>query len=198
MVVGLTGGIASGKSTVARRFAALGADVIDTDDIARDVVAPGTPGLQWIVDTFGREMLDASGRLDRRRLREHVFRDPAARERLERALHPLIESEATALIRRSEAPYVILVVPLLVEKGWTRLVDRVLVVDASPADQRQRLAARDGTDDASADAIIRAQATREQRLSHADDVLVNDGPVNELVASVDALHRRYLALATAG
>ncbi|HKJ95429.1 MAG TPA: dephospho-CoA kinase, partial [Gammaproteobacteria bacterium] len=193
MVVGLTGGIASGKSTVARRFAALGADVIDTDDIARDVVAPGTPGLQWIVDTFGREMLDASGRLDRRRLREHVFRDPAARERLERALHPLIESEATALIRRSEAPYVILVVPLLVEKGWTRLVDRVLVVDASPADQRQRLAARDGTDDASADAIIRAQATREQRLSHADDVLVNDGPVNELVASVDALHRRYLA-----
>src|SRR5690606_20981910 len=167
LTIGLTGGIASGKSTVAELFAALGVPVIDTDVIAREVVEPGEPGLAAIRDAFGAEVLTPDGRLDRRRLREIVFADAAKRRRLESILHPLIRERTLArLAAVRNAPYAIVVVPLLVETDFGKLVDRVLVVDVPVDAQLERLASRDGIDRAAAEAMVAAQASRETRLAH--------------------------------
>lgn len=193
--IGLTGGIASGKTTVADLFAARGVPVLDTDRIARDVVAPGTPGLREVVAAFGPGVLAADGSLDRRALRERVFANPAERRRLESLLHPRIRAE---LERRSAAaggPYQVLVIPLLVEGGGQTRVDRVLVVDCPEDVQLARLMARDGGTEAAARAILAAQASREERLAVADDVIVNDGPREALEAAVAALDTRYRQLA---
>ena len=162
--VALTGGIASGKSTVAELFAARGIPIIDTDQIAHEVVAPGRPGLRRIVEAFGPEVLDARGALDRRRLRGLVFADATQRQRLEAILHPLILAEMNRRAEKAGGPYQILVIPLLVESAGDVAVDRVLVVDSPVELQISRLLARDAEDEAQARAMIGAQATREQRV----------------------------------
>ena len=196
-LVGLTGGIASGKSAAAEAFARRGIAVVDTDRIAREVVEPGTPGLAALVREFGPDILDAGGRLERGRLRQQVFRDPASRRRLEQVLHPLIREEALRQAQAAASPYVILVVPLLLESGWDTLVDRVLVVDLPEAEQLRRLLRRDSLDRATAEAMITAQASRARRLQAADDVIENSGSPAELDRAVDRLHRHYLDLAAA-
>ncbi len=195
LVVGLTGGIGSGKSAVAERFQALGVPVIDADEAARAVVDPGTPGLARVRSRFGDQVVDADGRLDRRRLREIVFRDPAARRDLETILHPLIRTHMRSQLDTLRAPYAILAIPLLLETGQAGDMDRVLVVDCPERLQIERVCARDGIDPERARAILAAQASREQRLEAADDVIDNSGPPERLQPQVEALHRRYLALA---
>ena len=195
MRVGLTGGIASGKSAVAEAFVRRGVPVIDTDALAREVVEPGQPALAEVAAEFGADLLGADGRLDRRRLRALVFADPARRGRLEAILHPAIRAALAARVATVTAPYVVIAIPLLVEAGLEDSVERVLVVDCPPALQMTRLAARDGETSEGAAAILAAQATREQRLAAADDVLVNSGTLAALDAQVAALHERYLALA---
>ena len=193
--IGLTGGIASGKSTVAKLFAERGVPVIDADEISRAVVAPGQPALETIAREFGSAVLDADGGLDRRRMREVIFSDPARRERLESILHPIILGELQRLSARLGGPYQILVIPLLVEGGLEGEVDRVLVVDASPKRQVERLLQRDAENQQQADAIVAAQAQRQTRLAKADDVITNDGSLSELESRVERLHERYLRLA---
>ena len=194
--VALTGGIASGKSALAERFATLGAAIVDADLIAREVVAPGQPALAEIVAAFGPGVLDAHGRLDRRALRARVFDDPDERRRLEGIILPRVRSVLRQRVADIRAPYAMPVVPLLYEHradyAW---VDRVLVVDVPRAVQRARLIARDRSTPELADRILDAQASREERLSFADDVIDNTGSLAELDAAVRALHRRYLALA---
>ncbi|WP_018717305.1 dephospho-CoA kinase [Arhodomonas aquaeolei] len=197
-VVGLTGGIASGKSTVARLFARRGADVIDTDAVAREVVRPGSDGLTAVVDAFGKDVLTQDHCLDRRALRALIFDDEAARRRLESILHPRIEAAVRERIAASPGPYIVLVVPLLVESGWHEWVDRVAVVDVEEAHQIERLAERDDHTHEQARAALAAQTSRAHRLAHADDVIDNRGPPEALRDAVDALHERYLALATGG
>ncbi len=194
-IVGLTGGLASGKSTVAKFFAALGVPVIDADAIAREVVAPGSPALAAIVDRFGPQVLRADGTLNRAELRERVFHDPAQRSALEAILHPRILKDMQRRAAQLEAPYCLFMIPLLVESGQTRQVDRVLVVDAPLALQRRRAQERDGLSPQTIDAILAAQAQRSTRLAAADDVLRNDADLDALRAGVAALHTRYLALA---
>lgn len=196
-IAALTGGIASGKSAVTARLAALGAEVIDADVVARELVAPGQPALAEILAAFGPEMLDAGGALDRRAMRARVFGDAAERKRLENILHPLVR---TALHRRalaSQAPYVVLAIPLLAEASAYDWVDRVLVVDVPRELQHARLIARDGITPELADSMLDAQASREQRLSIADEVIDNSGSLIELDTRVADLHRRLLQLARA-
>ena len=193
-VIALTGGIASGKTAVSDRFSALGASVIDTDRIAREVVVPGSEGLARIVDAFGDELLGPSGELDRRALRDRIFADADARARLERILHPRIEARARAAIRAADGPYVVLVVPLLIESGLFGDADRVLVVDVPESLQLDRLTARDGVTLDQARAALTAQATREQRLAVADDVIENTGTLEALDEQVRRLDREYRRL----
>jgi len=195
--VALTGGIASGKTTVANLFAALGVSVIDTDVIARQVVEPGQPALAAVVETFGTDVLDADGRIDRRRMRERVFGDADARRRLEAILHPAIRAEMERQSREAGGPYQLLVIPLLVESGRRDHVDRVLVVDVPEATQVERLVRRDAVPREQAEAALRAQATREARLAFADDVIENTGDMAVLTARVAELHRGYLRQAGA-
>jgi dephospho-CoA kinase len=195
MVVALTGGIASGKSAVSQRFAELGAPVVDTDVIAREVVEPGSSGLAEIEREFGRDVMDGDA-LDRAALRRRIFDDRAARARLERILHPRIAAEAERRIAALDAPYAVLVVPLLVETGLFGDADRVLVVDVPESVQMQRLMDRDGVDRDDAEAALRAQADRRHRLARADDVIVNTGSPDELRAQVDRLDRIYRELAS--
>jgi dephospho-CoA kinase len=195
LLIALTGGIASGKSMVADIFAGLGVPVLDTDQIARDVVEPGSATLATLVSEFGRDILDAGGRLDRSRMRERVFSDPAQRTRLEAITHPAIRAE---LARRSAAAggvYQVHVIPLLVESGRSGAYDRVLVVDCPEEEQIRRLTNRDRTDPEQARRILAAQATREQRLALADDVIVNMGTPADLPPLVHTLHRNYELLA---
>lgn len=195
--VGLTGGIASGKTTVARLFEALGVPVIDTDVLAREVVAPGQPALGQIVARFGPGVLRPDGSLDRAALRALVFADPAARADLEQLTHPAIRA---LLEQRSAAlggDYQILVIPLLVETGRRTPVDRVLVVDAPEALQVRRLQARDGSTVEQAKQMLAAQVSREARLAAADDVILNDGDIGALRDRVAGLHLRYRSLAKA-
>ncbi len=173
-IVGLTGGIASGKSTVGRLFADHGITVVDADEISRQVVAPHTEGLAGIVGHFGPDLLTPDGQLDRRRLRALIFAQPAERRWLEHWLHPKIEAAMLAACYQAGSPYVILMVPLLLENGLERHVDRVLVVDVSEQTQRQRTQVRDGVSEAQVSAILAAQLGRSQRLARADDVLHND------------------------
>lgn len=197
-VVGLTGGIGSGKSTVADLFVAQGAGLVDTDAIAHALTAPGGAAIEPLRAIFGDDFIAADGALDRGRMRAHVFADPSARSRLEALLHPLIRAESRRRVEASDAPYVVLAVPLLVEAGnWRERCDRVLVVDCPVEQQRVRAMARSGLTADEADRIIAAQATRAQRLAAADDVIDNSGPAQTLPARVDALHRRYLTLAAA-
>ena len=193
--IGLTGGIASGKSTVADLFAALEVPVIDTDKIAREVVEPGQPPLEQLVERFGAGILTPDGHLDRPKLREIVFSDPRARADLEALTHPAIGSAVEAMAAAAGGPYQILVIPLLVEKGLGKRLDRVLAVDCPESLQLQRLQARDGSSAAQAQAILDAQASRTARLKAADDVIRNESDVADLRQQVEALHRRYLELA---
>ena len=195
--VGLTGGIASGKSRVADFFSALGVPIVDSDVIAREVVAPGTPGLEAIRERFGAAVIGADGALDRRALRAQVFADPAARRELEAITHPLIRARMQALTESAQGPYVINAIPLLAESGGRRNLDRVLVVDCPQELQVARVMARDEVDEAAARRVLAAQATREARLAIADDVIVNDGDLAALKTAVHTLHDRYLALARA-
>jgi dephospho-CoA kinase len=192
--VGLTGGIASGKTTVARLFAALGVPVIDTDELAREVVAPGGPLLPRIAARFGPDVIGSDGSLDRAALRSLVFADPKARADLEALTHPPILEAMRARSRDAGGPYQLLVIPLLVETGLRREVDRVLVVDADEAVRLRRLQARDGATLDAARALLAAQVERETRLAAADDVIVNDGDVHGLRDQVEVLHARYVAL----
>jgi dephospho-CoA kinase len=193
--IGLTGGIASGKSTVARRFTELGVPVIDADVAARAVVAPGAPGLTDVINRFGASVLAESGELDRRALRDRIFSDPAARRDLEGILHPLIRAHMDREAQAAEGPYVVMAIPLLVESGLRDRVDRILVVDVDEAVQLQRLQERDGSTAEQARAILDSQAGRSTRLAAADDVLPNAGTVTELRQAVDRLHEKYLRLA---
>jgi dephospho-CoA kinase len=193
--VGLTGGIASGKSLAAELFAAHSVPVVDTDVIARELVVPGQAGLEAIVERFGAELLTADGTLDRAEMRRRIFADPVARDALETLLHPLIRARTLQLAESQPGPYQLIVVPLLVETGFADLVDRVLVIDCPQALQRSRLIARDTESAGSADAMIAAQASRAERLAVADDVIVNDGTPVELEQSIASLHQRYLELA---
>jgi dephospho-CoA kinase len=194
--IGLTGGIASGKSTVTQRFNELGVPVIDADVASRSVVEPGTPGLVQVVQRFGPGILDADGHLDRRALRNQIFNDSSLRQALDAILHPLIRAEMEREAAEAQGPYVVMAIPLLVEGGTAHnRVDRVLVVDVDEALQIQRLQARDGSSAEQARAILASQASRAARLGQADDVLLNTGSVAELRQAVDRLHEQYLQLA---
>ncbi|MGA8277079.1 MAG: dephospho-CoA kinase [Rhodanobacteraceae bacterium] len=193
--VALTGGVASGKSEVAHRFAALGADVVDADMIARSLVAPGQPLLAEIVAVLGDEVLTADGSLDRAAVRARIFPDPVLRGRLESILHPSIWRELQRRASVSTAAYAMLVIPLLIESGLHRQTDRVLLVDVPRETQLRRLVLRDRIAIDLADAMLAAQATREERLAAADDVLDNSGRPDALDHQVTRLHVHYLELA---
>lgn len=193
--VGLTGGIASGKSTVAALFEKQGATVIDADRIARAVVTPGRPALAELVRVFGTAILGTGGVLDRAGLRRRIFADEAARRMVEGILHPAILAELERQSRAAGGPYQVIVLPLLVEKHLAGLVDRVLVVDCQPAVQVERLVRRDGETRESAQAMLAAQASREERLAAADDVIRNDEDAGALASQVAELDRRYRKLA---
>ncbi|OJY89021.1 MAG: dephospho-CoA kinase [Lysobacterales bacterium 63-13] len=193
--VALTGGIASGKSEVERRFAARGVEIIDADLVAREVIAVGTPGLARIVAAFGSTVLGPDGALDRKAMRERVFADADARHRLESIIHPLVRTTLQERAARVRSAYGMLVIPLFVESGEYHWVDRVLVVDVPRETQIQRLCARDGITEELAEAMLAAQASREQRLAIADDVIDNTTSLEALDDNVEALHRHYLSLA---
>lgn len=195
-VVGLTGGIGSGKSTVALIFARHGVDIIDADEAARVVVEPGSPALREIAAHFGGEVLDEDGALRRDHLRKLVFSDADQRLWLEALLHPLIATQLRAAIAASSSAYCILMSPLLLETDQRTLVDRVLVVDASEKSQLQRAVARDGSAEETIRAIIDVQMDRQERLGRADDVVDNDGDLSKLAEQVDSLHQQYLSAAT--
>jgi dephospho-CoA kinase len=194
--VGLTGGVASGKTTVAERFKQLGVPVVDADAAARRVVAPGEPGLAEVVRRFGPSIIDAAGGLERRELRGLVFSDLQARRDLEAIMHPRIRAEMERLSAAAVGPYLVMAIPLLVETAGFNRVDRVLVVDVPESVQTERLMARDACSADQARAVLAAQATRAQRLARADDVLPNSGDLTELRGRVDALDERYLDLAS--
>lgn len=196
-VVAITGGIGSGKTTVANQFAALGIEVVDADLIAREVVAPGTPALAAITSHFGPEILTEQGLLDRRVLRERIFSDPAAKSWLNALLHPIIRSEMLRQCAAVSSPYCLLVVPLLVENRLTELADRVLVIDVDEATQIERTCHRDGVSREQAQAILASQANRSERLAMADDVLDNQSGTTETIRErILALHETYLAFAS--
>lgn len=198
-VIGLTGGVASGKSEVARHFEALGIFVADADQAAREVVAIGSDGLADVVDMFGDSVLTADGNLDRPAMRRRVFADPDARKRLEGIIHPRVRGLLHESCAKAATPYAIAAVPLLAEGGGAKAypwLQRILVVDVPEAVQLQRLLLRDGIDEALARRMIEVQATRAQRLAIADDVLLNDGALDTLATKVAALDRLYRGLAT--
>ncbi|HHQ4557129.1 dephospho-CoA kinase [Aeromonas hydrophila] len=196
-VVAITGGIGSGKTTVANQFAELGIEVVDADVIAREVVEPGTPALAAIAAHFGSEVITPAGQLNRRRLRERVFTDPQAKSWLNALLHPLIRTEMQRQCAAARSPYCLLVVPLLVENRLTALANRVLVIDVDEATQIERTCRRDGVSHEQAQAILAAQASRAERLAAADDVLDNQNGTPEAIKSrILALHETYLAFAS--
>ena len=193
-ILGLTGGIGSGKSAVAQHFVDLGVHLVDADHAARWVVEPGRPALDKIVEHFGPQVLQADGSLDRAALRARVFADAGERRWLEALLHPLIGQEISQYLTRAESPYAILVSPLLVESGQHKLTQRVLVVDAPEQLQLQRTMQRDHSTAEQVQAILKVQASREERLRHADDVLLNDRDLPWLRSEVERLHNFYLTL----
>ena len=196
LVVGLTGGIGSGKTTVADRFGALGVTLVDTDLIAHGLTGPDGAAMPAIREAFGGSVIAADGRLDRAAMRELAFGDPQARKRLERILHPMIRDESDRQLAHAASAYAILVVPLLVEGGKPReRVQRVLVIDCRPETQIERVMRRNALPREQVLAILGAQASREQRLAAADDLIDNDGSPDTLAERVGALHQRYLALA---
>lgn len=195
LAIGLTGGIGSGKSTAARCFREAGVPVIDADEIARALVAPGTAALAAIADSFGSGYLTDNGELDRGKLRRLVFAEPRQRARLETILHPPIRNEIKRLISETRAPYCIVVIPLLLETRQTDLVDRILLIDASRETRLRRVTERDRLSAAEIRAIMGTQAGRDAQLAAADDVIGNDGSPEELARQVRTLHEKYLELA---
>ncbi len=200
-VIALTGGIGSGKTSVANLLGELGAAIIDTDEIAHQLTAPGQPGARAIAAEFGAGYLDADGALDRKRMRELVFSEPSAKQRLEALLHPMIRAQVASRIANyaakpvEEVPYIVIVVPLLIETGaYRELARRVLVVDCDEELQVARVVRRSGLTPDAVRAIMANQVTRSQRLAHADDVVRNDGDLTALRAAVETLHREYLQL----
>ena len=193
--IGLTGGIASGKSTVADMFADLGIAVIDTDLIAREVVQPGQPALLEIRGIFGDSVFNEDGTLDRNALRQRIFSDDDAREQLESILHPLIQDETIQRINTASGSYIVIVVPLLANSPLREHIDRILVVDCDAATQIARLLARDAETVEQARRILAAQASREQRLAIADDVIHNNSTLAAVSTQVSAIHDSYIALA---
>ncbi len=193
--VALTGGIASGKSLASRQFESLGVPVIDADQVARELVQPGSPVLDEIRARFGPEVFDSNGQLDRSRLRERIFSDPEARRALEAMLHPAIHRRMRALAALTRGPYLVMVIPLLVESGLDWGENRVLLIDTPETLQRERLMRRDHCDVAQANAILSSQASRQARRKRADDIILNDGDPETLTQAVEQLHQRYLTLA---
>lgn len=191
--IALTGGIASGKTAVSDQLGQLGAAIIDTDVVAREVVAPGSDGLAAIRDAFGAEVIGADGALDRARMRERVFSDPEARRTLEAITHPRIRAACAAQAAEAQGDYLVFVVPLLVGSDFVAMVDRVLVVDCPREVQFARLMARDGETAEGARRILDTQATREERLAIADDVIVNDADLDALTRKVADMHAFYVA-----
>lgn len=197
-IVGLTGGIGSGKSAAAERFASLGAAVVDTDAIAHELTAAGGAAIGTIRERFGAAIIDEHGALDRAAMRALVFADPDARKRLEAILHPLIRTESARRCRAANAPYVVLAVPLLIESGhWKERCDRVCVIDCPEAEQVRRVVARSGLAAEQVRAIMASQAPRQTRLAAADDIVDNSGDLAALHRQIDALHKRYLDAANA-
>lgn len=192
--IGLTGGIGSGKSTVARLFSKRGVPVLDADKVARDLVNPGQPALQAIVEQFGPEILDQHGRLDRAKLRHIVFHSLEQKQRLEAILHPLVYQALEREAARLDAPYCILCIPLLLETGGQHRVDRILVVDCPEELQYARVKQRDQLSDEEVKRILAVQASRNQRRAAADDILTNDADLQRLEAQVEKIHRFYLSL----
>lgn len=195
LIVGLTGGLASGKTAAARRFRAHGVPVLDADEIARELVEPGQPALQRIIELFGEELIDPAGYLNRRRLRDMVFASPARRKDLEGLLHPRVRQVMEEQVKTLSAPYGILSIPLLLESGMTDLVHRILVVDVPERLQYERARARDNLSEQAIQAVLGAQVGREERLAAAHDIIVNDIDLENLYRQVDALHAHYLRLA---
>jgi dephospho-CoA kinase len=195
--IGLTGGIGSGKSTVAALFAAHGVPIIDADVIAHHLTQPDTPATAQILQAFGQDVANAGGGIDRKRLAQRVFGNKAERAILEEILHPLIRTEMQRTQEGLHAPYCLLVIPLLVEAGQRELVDRVLIIDVEESTQIARVAARDGRSESEIRAILSTQADRAQRLKMADDYIRNTGDLAELKTKVEDLHLKYVALAGA-
>lgn len=193
--IGLTGGIGSGKSSAAAMFARRGVPVIDADEIAKQLVAPGQPAYERIIQRFGKEFVDADGFIDRGRLRRHVFDDPASRRELEAILHPRVRQQIQRQLRALRAPYCVIVIPLIFEANQQDLVDRILVIDATEDTQVQRVAARSSLADDEIRKIIAAQIGRNVRLRQAHDVITNEGELEQLEERVNAFHTRYLDLA---
>lgn len=196
-IIGLTGGVASGKSAVASRFEALGVWVADADVAAREAVTMGSEGLAEVVEAFGPEVLAADGSLDRAAMRRRVFNDDAQRLKLEAIVHPRVRASLRAACEAAPGAYAIAAIPLLAEGGGREAypwLERILVVDVPREVQLERLLARDGIDQALAERMIAVQATRQERLAIADDVIVNDGPLDALDGHVMAMHNRYTAL----
>ncbi len=194
-VIGVTGGIGSGKSAATEHFASLGIEVVDADLASRTIVEPGKPALTEIVKHCGESILNADGTLDRAALRQRIFADPSERTWLEGLTHPLIRKEIQEGLANAQSPYVILSSPLLIESGQSQLCSRILVIDVPEALQLARTVARDNNSPEQVKAIIAAQASRKQRLEKADDVVQNDQSLAELHDALDQLHQKYLNLA---
>ncbi len=192
LVIGLTGGIGSGKSSVTALFAELGVPIIDADSVAREIVAPGEPALQEITSRFGLEILNPTGQLDRKQLRERIFHDQEARRDLEQILHPRIRERMLQHLDTTDAPYVILSIPLLVESQYDYRLDRIVVVDASEQQQLERASLRDEAKIEQIEAAMAAQCSRQERLAAADDVIDNSGTFEQLRIQVQQLHEKYL------
>jgi dephospho-CoA kinase len=195
LVIGITGGIGSGKTAVSDRFKALGVTVVDADIASRVIVEPGRPALVAIAEHFGCDVIQADGSLDRGELRRRVFADPGERRWLEQLTHPLINEHIREELEQAESPYAVLVSPLLAETGQSRFCHRILVVDVPEEVQVRRTMARDANDEAQVRKIIEAQASREQRLALADDVIVNDSSLEVLDEEVARLHQVYTEMA---
>ena len=200
MIVGLTGGIGSGKTTIANLFEQeFSIDIVDADIVAREVVEPGTPGLLAIHSHFGNDILTPQGTLNRTKLRECIFSKPEEKQWINNLLHPLIRQRIDLLLSQTTSPYALLVVPLLIENGWHKTIDRLLVIDVSPETQVKRTCQRDQVSEKQVRAILTAQASREERLALADDVINNDSALNQqrkqqLLSQITELHKKYLAL----
>ena len=196
LIVGLTGGVGCGKTTVANSFKRYRIPTIDADEITRDLVVPGSPILQRIVTQFGQDILRADGHLDRRKLRQIVFNNPSKRQQLERLLHPEVRKQILRWINTQSAPYCLVVIPLLVESGMDTIVNRVLVVDCDAQTQIDRVVARDACSKEQVRAIMATQTSSEARLAKATDVIQNNDDLASLHAQVDTLHERFLQLVT--
>jgi len=194
-IVALTGGIGSGKSTVASAFAARGAAIVDADIIAREVVQPGAPALEALAQRFGKQIIHSDGSLNRRLLREKIFNNHEDKQWVNSLIHPLVHARTLQLFSETSAPYILWVVPLLIENGLQSKADRVVVVDVSPETQLSRTMKRDGASLQQVQQIISAQVSRSQRLAYADDTIDNNGTPDAIEPRVDVLHNRYLTLA---